>query len=180
MAILSIKEKEFELKFSVALDRKLNKDIKGENDNKNKLTGGLSKVMNDLLEMDIEALAKVFKAAMDIAPKEEKVVASIEEIMDAIELRMDEDGDATMIFSEVFAAIDASAFTRNELKKFVKNMKLVRFMRSKEVDKHTAVAMLQRMNESYKEITGKELFEVEVLTMPEADVIPLTVVKNEE
>lgn len=164
MATLNVNGQEITVKFSIALDKALNKAIPSEKgDSRNKLTGGLSKVLNDLLDMDVETLAKIFETANNLASKENKVKCSIDDIFNAIDERMNEDGEAIKIFSEVFAAIDESAFTRNELKKFVNNMKLVKYMRSKDFDERTATVMLLRLNDNYKEITGENLFPEELM-----------------
>lgn len=164
MATIKINGKEFELKFNIKLDLDLNKAIKVEDEEKvsHKITGGFSKVINDLIDQNVGVLAKVFEVAAK-GNKDFKNV-TIDEILEAIEERMEEDGDADKLFKEVFEAIDRSAFTRNELKKFVNDMKLVRFMRSKEVSEDAALAMLNRLNSNYKSLTEKDLFDQETLT----------------
>lgn len=164
MATINIKGTEFELKFNIKLDLDLNREIKVEDEEKvkHKITGGFSKVINDLIDQNVGVLATVYHIAVK-GNKEFRGV-TVEDILEAIEQRMEEDGDAEKLFQEVFEAIDRSAFTRNELKKFVNDMKLVRFMRSKEVSEDAALAMLNRLNSNYKSITNKDLFDQETLT----------------
>lgn len=162
MARLPIKGTEFELKFSVMLDKALNKHIKDDEEmpkGKQRLSGGIVKVLPQLIEMDIETLAQVFEVAMKIAPKDRTVKATFDDILEAIDARMSEDDDATKIFAEVFEAIDESAFSRNEFVKFVENMKLVKEMRTDELDEQKAALMIKRLNSNYERITGKMLID---------------------
>ena len=161
MAILNIKGEEFELKFSILLDKLLNKHIKDEEaaQGKQKLTGGISKVLPQLIDMDVEILAEVFKVAID-AKKLIKGL-TLDDVLEAIDERMNEDEDAVKIFTDVFEAIDQSAFSRNELAKFVENMKLVKVMRTDELDDQKAEIMISRLNSNYEKITGKVLIEVD-------------------
>lgn len=161
MATLNIKGEEFELKFSILLDKLLNKHIKDEEavQGKQKLTGGISKVLPQLIDMDVEILAEVFKVAID-AKKLIKGL-TLDDVLEAIDERMNEDGDAVKIFTDVFEAIDQSAFSRNELAKFVENMKLVKVMRTDELDDQKAEIMISRLNSNYEKITGKVLIETD-------------------
>lgn len=166
MATLHIKGEEFTLKFSIILDKLLNKHIKDEETGKaksgrEKLSGGIQKILPELIDMDVETLAQVFDIAMKHAPKDKQVKATLDEILEAIDERMNEDGDATKIFADVFEAIDDSAFSRNELQKFVDNTKLIKHLKSEELDEETAKLMLQRFNTGYERITNKVLFEAE-------------------
>lgn len=166
MAILNIKDQEFELKFSILLDKLLNKNIKDDEETtgKQKLTGGISKVLPQLIDMDVETLAQVFEIAIKYAPKDKQIKVSTDDIYEAIDERMNEDGDAVKIFTDVFEAIDQSAFSRNELAKFVENMKLVKVMRTDELDDQKAEIMISRLNNNYEKITGKVLIETEEAT----------------
>lgn len=163
MAILKIKGEEFELKFSILLDKLLNKNIKDDEETtgKQKVTGGISKVLPQLIDMDVETLAQVFEIAIKYAPKDKQIKASTDDIYEAIDERMNEDEDAVKIFTDVFEAIDQSAFSRNELAKFVENMKLVKVMRTDELDDQKAEIMISRLNSNYEKITGKVLIEVD-------------------
>lgn len=160
MPTLTIKEKEYELKCSVIIDKLLNKRIKTEGKEaegqKDKLSGGFSKILPLLIEQDIDGLVYLWEA---IAQKGGAKVTT-DDVMEAIGERMEEVGDATELFKEALEAIEESAFSRNELKKFVKNMKLVSEMKSKDEEEAEKMKlMLKRMNEGYKEITGRVLFE---------------------
>ena len=163
MAILNIKGEEFELKFSILLDKLLNKNIEDDEKTtgKQKVTGGISKVLPQLIDMDVETLARVFEIAIKYAPKDKQIKASTDDIYEAIDERMNEDGDAVKIFTDVFEAIDQSAFSRNELAKFVENMKLVKVMRTDELDDQKAEIMISRLNSNYEKITGKVLIETD-------------------
>ncbi|MFY0744749.1 tail assembly chaperone [Solibacillus silvestris] len=163
MAILKIKGEEFELKFSILLDKLLNKNIKDDEETtgKQKVTGGISKVLPQLIDMDVETLAQVFEIAIKYAPKDKQIKASTDDIYEAIDERMNEDEDAVKIFTDVFEAIDQSAFSRNELAKFVENMKLVKVMRTDEVKAEQMELMIKRMNDNYEKITGKVLIEAD-------------------
>jgi len=161
MSTLTINDKEHTLKFSVLVDKYLNKHIKRDDaegkPEREKVSGGIAKVLPLLIEQDIEGLMYVWEAVATL--KGEKKVTT-DDILLAIENRMEEDGDAATMFKEVLDAIDDSVFSRNELKKFVKNMKLVSEMKSKDEEEAEKMKMmLKRMNEGYKEITGRELFE---------------------
>lgn len=100
---------------------------------------------------------------MKIAPKDRTVKATFDDILEAIDTRMNEDDDATKIFAEVFEAIDQSAFSRNELVKFAENMELVKEMRTDELDEQKAAIMVKRLNANYLRITGKTLID-EIVT----------------
>ncbi|AVK84449.1 hypothetical protein C3943_13145 [Lysinibacillus sp. B2A1] len=162
MATLTVKEKEYTLKCSIMLDKLLNKVIpepktKDGESQKDKLSGGISKVLPQLIEQDVEALVHLWEATIKLQTKK---APTQDEILEAIDARMNADDDATIMFTEVFEAIEESAFSRNELTKFKKNMLLVKEMKQKdeeEVQKTTL--MMKRMSEGYKEITGRDLFE---------------------
>lgn len=144
------------------LDKALNKHIKDDDataKGKEKLSGGISKVLPQLIEMDVETLAQVFEVAIKIAPKDRSIKVSFDDILEAIDEQMNNDDDATTIFKEVFEAIDSSAFSRNELAKFVTNMSLVKEMRTEELDEQKATLMIKRLNDNYQKITGKVLIE---------------------
>src|SRR5690606_28199138 len=108
---------EFELKFSILLDKLLNKYIESDEETtgKQKVTGGISKVLPQLIDMDVETLARVFEIAIKYAPKDKQINVKPDDIYEAIDERMNEDEDAVKIFTDVFEAIDQSAFSRNEL-----------------------------------------------------------------
>lgn len=164
MAVLKVKDIEIELKFSIMLDKVLNKVIKDDDEIKDKkggrerLSGGLQKVLPELIEQDVETLAIVFEQAHKLSPNGRTKITQ-DDILQAIDDRMDEDDDATVIFKEVFEAIDASAFSRKQLEKFAENMKLVKVLRSDELDDSKAELMLSRMNNGFMEITGRNLIE---------------------
>lgn len=170
MATLTIKGVEFELKFSIMLDKLLNKKIKDENDkNSNKVSGGIAKALPQLIDMDVETLAIVFQAANELAPKERAFKASFDEVLEAIDERMNEDGSAEKIFADVFEAIDNSAFSRNQLEKFGENMNLIKEMRSDDINPETAALMVKRLNNNFEKITGKVLVEAdETVTLDKA------------
>lgn len=162
--ILNIKDTEFELKFSIMLDKALNKHVKDEDvdtKGRNKVSGGIAKVLPELIDQDVDMLATVIDVANKLKPKDKQFKGNFDDILEAIDDRMNEDEDATKIFSEVFEAIDSSAFSRNELKKFADNMLLVKEMRSDELDENKANLMIKRLNSSYQAITGNILVEVE-------------------
>jgi Phage tail assembly chaperone protein, TAC len=159
MATLTVNNTEYTLKFSIMLDKVLNKLIKVEDEQqKEKLSGGISKVLPQLIEQDVEALVQLWEASIKLQVK--KGGPSQDELLEAIDERMNADDDATTIFTEVFEAIDDSAFSRNELAKFKKNMLLVKEMKQKDEEEvQKTELMLKRLAEGYKEITGQELFE---------------------
>lgn len=158
MATLTVKDKEYTLKFSIMLDKVLNKLIKVEDEQqKDKLSGGISKVLPQLIEQDVEALVQLWEASIKLHVRKGPTQ---DELLEALDERMNADDDATVIFKEVFEAIDESAFSRNELAKFKKNMLLVKEMKQKDEEEvQKAELMLKRLAEGYKEITGHELFE---------------------
>jgi hypothetical protein len=158
MATLTVKDKEYTLKFSIMLDKVLNKLIKVEDEQqKDKLSGGISKVLPQLIEQDVEALVQLWEASIKLHVKKGPTQ---DELLEALDERMNADDDATVIFKEVFEAIDESAFSRNELAKFKKNMLLVKEMKQKDEEEvQKAELMLKRLAEGYKEVTGRELFE---------------------
>ena len=160
MPTLTIKNKEYELKCSVIIDKLLNKRIKSETKDgepeRDKLSGGFSKLLPLLIEQDVEGLVHLWEA---VAQKHGGKVTT-DDVMEAIDARMEEEGDATPLFKEALEAIEESAFSRNELKKFVKNMKLVSEMKSKDEEEAEKMKMMfKRMDEGYEEITGRRLFE---------------------
>lgn len=144
------------------LDKVLNKVIPDSQSEekvsqKEKVSGGFSKLLPLLIEQDVEGLLYLWESAIKLTTKKPPTQ---DEILTAIDQRMDEEGDATALFTEVFNAIDESAFSRNEFAKFKKNMLLVKEMKHKdEEESQRAVMMTNRLAEGYKEITGLELFE---------------------
>lgn len=162
MPELTIKDETYELKCSIMLDKVLNKVIPDSQSEekvsqKEKVSGGFSKLLPLLIEQDVEGLLYLWESAIKLTTKKPPTQ---DEILTAIDQRMDEEGDATALFSEVFNAIDESAFSRNEFAKFKKNMLLVKEMKHKdEEESQRADMMTKRLAEGYKEITGQELFE---------------------
>lgn len=144
------------------LDKLLNKVIpepktKDGESQKDKLSGGISKVLPQLIEQDVEALVHLWEATIKLQTKK---APTQDEILEAIDGRMNADDDATVMFTEVFEAIEESAFSRNELTKFKKNMLLVKEMKQKDEEEiQKTTLMMKRMSEGYKEITGHDLFE---------------------
>lgn len=165
MPTLTIKDTNYDLKCSIMLDKVLNKaipdsqsDEKGSQ--KEKVSGGFSKLLPLLIEQDFEGLLYLWESAIKLKTNKPPTQ---DEVLTAIDTRMDEEGDATALFSEVFEAIDESAFSRNEFAKFKKNMLLVKEMKHKdEEESQRADMMIKRLAEGYKEITGQELFEEKV------------------
>lgn len=166
MPTLTIKDTNYDLKCSIMLDKVLNKVIPEEKSKdkdvpqKEKVSGGFSKLLPLLIEQDFEGLLYLWESAIKLTTKKPPTQ---DEILTAIDQRMDEENDATALFSEVFDAIDESAFSRNEFAKFKKNMLLVKEMKRKDEEEEQKTAlMLKRLADGYKEITGLELFEEKV------------------
>ncbi|GLC89331.1 tail assembly chaperone [Lysinibacillus piscis] len=163
MATLTIKDTTYNLKCSIMLDKVLNKVIpeaesQDGKSQKDKVSGGISKLLPLLIEQDFEGLLYLWESAIKLDTKK---LPTQDEILTAIDQRMDEEGDATALFAEVFEAIDESAFSRNEFAKFKKNMLLVSKMKQKDEEEIQKMElMLKRLGDGYKEITGQELFEV--------------------
>lgn len=167
MPTLKIKEHELTLKCSVIIDKLLNKRIKTEGKEaeaqKDKLSGGFSKVLPLLIEQDIDGLVYIW----EVVAQKNGAKVTTDDVMEAIDARMEELEDATPLFKEVLEAIEEAAFSRNELTKFKKNMKLVSEMKSKDEEEAEKMKlMLKRMDEGYQEITGHKLFEEKQTALP--------------
>lgn len=157
MPTLKLKNKELELKCSVIIDKHLNKIIQdsGEEKQDNKISGGFGKLLPMLIEQDVEALVHLWAAVA----KRHGVKPTTDDIIDALD-EVFEEQEVSEVFKEVLEAIEESNFSRNELAKFVKNMKLVSEMKSKDEEEADKMQlMLKRMDEGYEEITGRKLFE---------------------
>ena len=161
MAKLTINDATLELKVNIFLDKALNKAIKeydedGNERKNNKVSGGISKVIPLLIEQDLEGLLHIWKEFLAL----KSIKATDDEVLAAIDARFEEVNEAEEVYAEVLAAIQGAAFSKGELKKFAKNMQLAKSMKQKDEESEARMEVaVKRLNDNFKELTGKPLFE---------------------
>lgn len=130
MATLTIKGEQHEAKFGFAFKNLADKNY-NEKDQKGNEAGGFNGIYTGLLQFDINTL----KAFWDCGLAHLKKRPSISEIEEALEARIEEDGDTEKLFKEAFREIDASGFFMKDAKTFWKNLELFKGMGATEVEK---------------------------------------------
>ncbi|MEK4760761.1 tail assembly chaperone [Viridibacillus sp. FSL E2-0187] len=151
MAFLEIKGEELEGKCTFKFDRVSDEKYNSQDANGNDV-GGFSTVYMGLLQYDIKALSQFWDCALSYLASKKK--PSIAEIEDALQERIEEDGDALSAFKEAFKAIDNSGFFKLTVKNFWKNLNMVEGMGGTDEEKEQNERYLTTMKEAREELTA--------------------------
>lgn len=118
MAILTIKEKDYEAKCNFKFDKLADEKYSEEDKNGNK-SGGFHTIYTGLLQYSNKHLVYFWDCALAYLGKAKPSLADIEE---ALETRIEADGDTEYLFKEAFKTVDESGFFKRQAKNFWRNM----------------------------------------------------------
>lgn len=153
MASLQINGKEYEAKCTFAFEKHAEKNYDQEDKNGNKAGGFSALYMRLLQSTSNRDLVAFWDCALEHLGKKDK--PSIEQIETAIEARIEEEGDADSLFEEAFAAIDEAGFFKKQVKKFWKNLDLMKGIGKTDEEKDQNLKAYQTMIESRDELRGQ-------------------------
>lgn len=149
MAILTIKEKDYEGKCTFKFDRLADAKYNEVDANGNE-TGGFMSLYLQLLQSSTKHLPAFWDCALEYLNKEKPSLAEIEE---ALEQRIEEDGDAYLLFKEAFKAVDESGFYRKQAKSFWKNLETLKETGVTDEEKADNLKMYNMMMDARNELT---------------------------
>lgn len=149
MAILVINDKDFEAKCTFKFDRLADKMYSSEDKEGNKMSGFMNVYMN-LLQYDNKYLLAFWNCALDYMGKEKPKLEDIEE---AIEKRIEEDGDTEQLFKEAFNTVDQSGFFKKQAKNFWKDFELMKDLGKTEEEKAENLKVYNALQGAKKELT---------------------------
>ena len=149
MAFLTIKDKEFEGKCTFKFDRLADEKYDEEDAKGNKTGGFMSIYMNLLQRTHNKYLVAFWVCALAHLGKEKPTEAQIEE---AIEARIEEEGDAESLFKETFNLVDESGFFKIQVKNFWKNLEFLKDMGKEEKEKAENMKMYNMMKSARDEL----------------------------
>jgi hypothetical protein len=152
MALLEIKGKEYEAKCTFRFDRLADKKY-SEQDKDGNDVGGFHNIYTNLLQFSNKFLLAFWDCALDYLGKDKPKLEDIEE---AIEQRIEEDGDTEKLFREAFNTVDESGFFRKQAKNYWKNIEAYKQTGKTEeekTEKQRQAAMLEQMYKEMKDLT---------------------------
>ncbi|MGE7839609.1 tail assembly chaperone [Lysinibacillus sp. NPDC093712] len=132
MATLTIKGEQQEAKFGFAFKNLADKNYNQKDAQGNDL-GGFNGIYTGLLQFDIDALKAFWDCGL--AHLGTKGRPSIAEIEEALEERINKDGESDQLFKEAFKEIDASGFFKRDAKTFWKNLEMFKDMGKTDAEK---------------------------------------------
>ena len=144
MAFLTIKDTEHKAKCAFAFDRLANAKYNDE-DKKGNKAGGFMNLYNNLLEFDTSYLVAFWVCALEYLGKDKPSQAEIEE---AIEARIEEDGDTEKLIKEAFNELGDSGFFKMKAKKYWKNLEILKATGKTDEEKAENLKMYDLMQES--------------------------------
>lgn len=153
MAVLKIGKKEYEAKTNFKFERVANKKYK-EGD-----TGGFLTIYFGLLQFNTDSLSQFWDCALAYL-KEDK--PDLEKIEEALEARIDEDGDTEKLLNEAFGVLDQSGFFKKQAKSTWKELTNVPKAEKDETEeqkkkRQDQEEMAKMMTGRYNELTGQTL-----------------------
>lgn len=149
MAALTIKDKEYEGKCTFKFDRLADEKYNEEDTKGNKSGGFMNIYMNLLQQTHNKYLVAFWVCALAHLGKEKPTEAQIEE---AIEARIEEEGDAEGLFKETFRLVDESGFFKIQVKNFWKNLETLKESGNEDKDKADNLKMYNMMQEARAEL----------------------------
>ncbi|MGN7409969.1 tail assembly chaperone [Sporosarcina sp. SAFN-010] len=149
MAILTIKGKDYEGKCTFKFDRLADSKYNEADANGNE-TGGFMSLYMHLLQSSTKHLPAFWDCALEYLKKEKP---SLEDIEEALEQRIEEDGDADQLFREAFKAVDESGFYKKQAKSFWKNLEMMKESGVTDEEKADNLKMYNMMVDARNELT---------------------------
>lgn len=149
MAILTIKGKDYEGKCTFKFDRLADAKYNEADANGNE-TGGFMSLYMQLLQSSTKHLPAFWDCALEYLKKEKP---SLEDIEEAIEQRIEEDGDTDQLFREAFKALDESGFYKKQAKSFLKNLEMLKESGVTDEEKADNLKMYNMMMDARNELT---------------------------
>lgn len=151
MPTLTIGKDQHEAKFGFAFknlaDKNYNQMDKEGND-----VGGFSSIYTGLLQFDLDALKAFWDCGLAHL-KKRPAMAAIEE---ALEARIEEDGETDQLFKEAFKEINDSGFFKKDVKNFWKNLNMFKEMGVTEQEKEENAKGAQMMLDAKAELLDEE------------------------
>jgi len=144
MTVLMINGKEYKAKCTFKFDRLADAKYSEEDKNGNK-AGGFMNLVNNLLEFDNTYLVAFWVCALEYLGKEKPSEAEIEE---AIETRIEEDGDSEKLVKEAYNELTDSGFFKMKAKKYWKNIEILKETGKDEEEKAENLKMYNLMQDS--------------------------------
>lgn len=150
MALLEIKGREYEAKCTFRFERLADKKY-SEQDKEGNNVGGFHGLYTNLLQFSNKHLLAFWDCALDYLGKDKPKLEDIEE---AIEQRIEEDGDTERLFHEAFNAVDESGFFKKQAKNYWKNIDAYKQTGKTEEEKADKELQVGRLEQMYKEMKG--------------------------
>lgn len=148
MALLTIKEKDYEAKCNFKFEKLADKKYSEKDKNGNDL-GGFMNIYMNLLDYSNKYLVAFWDCALEMYGKDKP---SVEQIEGAIEARIEEDGDTEKLFQEAFQTVDQSGFFKKQAKNFWNDFELLKETGKTEEEKAENLKMYQRMIKNRDEL----------------------------
>ncbi|PUB12627.1 tail assembly chaperone [Paenisporosarcina sp. OV554] len=144
MAILNIKDTEHKAKCAFKFDKWADEKYNDE-DKKGNKAGGFMNIYNNLLEFETKYLVAFWDCALAYLGKGKP---SLSEIEDAIEERIEEDGDTEKLIKEAFNELTDSGFFKMKAKKYWKNLEILKDTGKDDEEKAENLKMYNMIQES--------------------------------
>lgn len=154
MATLTIAGKQQEAKFGFAFKNHADKNHNQTDENGNEV-GGFNGIYTGLLQFNIDSLIAFWDCGL--AHLGSKGRPTIKDIEEALEARIETDGDTEELFKEAFREIDSSGFFKRDAKTFWKNLELFKSMGKTEEEKAENAKGAQIMLEAKAELLDEEI-----------------------
>jgi len=144
MAYLTIDGKEYEARTDFKFERTANEKY-NQTDAEGNKQGGLVTIYGNLLEFDTLYLAAFWDCALAHLKGDKPSLESIEK---AILDYMDEHNDLDQLFKDAFRKLDNSGFFRKKVKKFWKNMEMMKDFVEGEMEKRSVEEMIEEAKQA--------------------------------
>lgn len=150
MATLTIGNKQLEARTDFKFERVANEKY-NEPDSQGNKQGGLINIYSNLLEYDTLYLAAFWDCALSHLKSEKP---SLESIENAILEHIEEHGDAEQLFKEAFQKLDNSGFFRKKVKKYWKNLEMMKGFAEDEKEKKAIDEIIEEAKNNRKQLTA--------------------------
>lgn len=149
MPFLNIDGIDYEAKVNYAFNRLAKEKYFGEDKEGNK-SSGLTNIYEKLLRFDHEGLIGFWDCALNSVKNRPKLF----KIEEALEERIEQDGESEQLFKDCFNAMDQSGFFKTQAKKFWKDMEKTEDFVTDEKEKEQVRAYIKQMQESREAMTA--------------------------
>ena len=145
VAFLTIKGNEYEAKGTFAFAKR----AKQEYQNGNEQTDAFSDIFMGIIQNDEEALVKFWDCGTAYIPNRK---FKREDIEQALQERIDEEGDTLQLFKEAMSVLDDSAFFRRKAAKLKDGLTILNTQGKTEAEKEDNKRAYQMIKESLKDL----------------------------